>query len=51
MMLSALIMVASITRRNQVEEKLKSHNESLQKRVPVFEDRLTDRIEAQEIKY
>ena len=48
MMLSALIMVASITRRNQVEERLKSHNESLQKHVPVLEDRLTDRIETPE---
>ncbi len=51
MMLTALILVTNTTRRNQEEERLKSHNESLKKRVPVLKDRLTDRIEAQEIKY
>ena len=48
MMLSALIMVVNTTRRNQVEERLKLHNESLQKRIPVLEDKLANRMEETE---
>ena len=48
MMLSALILVANTTRRNRVEEKLKLHNESLGKRIPVLEDKLANRIEETE---
>jgi hypothetical protein len=49
MMISALIMVANTTRRNQVEERLKLHNESLKKNTPVFKDRLADRMETTEL--
>jgi integral membrane sensor domain MASE1 len=48
MMLTALILVPSTTRRNQVEEELKLHNESLEKRIPVLEDKLSNRMEETE---
>jgi integral membrane sensor domain MASE1 len=48
MMLSALIMVTNTTRRNRVEEELKLHNESLEKRIPVLEDKLVNRMEETE---
>ncbi len=50
MMLSALIMVANAARRNQVEEELKLHNESLEKRIPVPGDKLENGIDGTEFK-
>jgi chaperonin cofactor prefoldin len=47
-MLTAVIIVPSTTRRNRVEEELKLHNESLEKRIPVLEDKLSDRMEETE---
>ncbi|KKL58381.1 hypothetical protein LCGC14_2225940 [marine sediment metagenome] len=48
MMLTAVIIVPSTTRRNRVEEELKLHNESLEKRIPVLEDKLSNRMEETE---
>jgi integral membrane sensor domain MASE1 len=48
MMLTALILVANTTRRNREEEELKLHNESLEKRIPVLEDKLSNRMEETE---
>ncbi len=49
MMLSALIMVASATRRNRVEEELKLHNEFLEKHIPVLGDNIVNIREETEL--